>query len=49
MIRGTMLKKEYYLVIVTETTEYARRAANSRAANRPVGGLPPEGRIILTL
>jgi hypothetical protein len=41
MIRGTIFKKEYY-------TKYALRVANPRAADRPAGGWPPEGRIVMT-
>jgi hypothetical protein len=48
MISGTMLKKEYYYSIVTQTTKYALRAADPRAADRPAGGWPPGGRIVMT-
>jgi hypothetical protein len=34
--------------MITETTKYALRAANPRAADRPAGGWPSEGRILMT-
>jgi hypothetical protein len=34
--------------MVTETTKYAQRAANLRAADRPAEGWPPKGRIVMT-
>jgi hypothetical protein len=47
MIRGTMLKKYHYYLIVTETTKYALRVANPRAGNMPAGGWPPERHIVM--
>jgi hypothetical protein len=41
------VKKEYYKLIVTETTKYALRAGNSRVADRPARGWPPETCIIM--
>jgi hypothetical protein len=45
--QGDNLKKEYYLLIVTETTNYVLRATNHRAANRPARGWLPEGRFVM--
>jgi hypothetical protein len=41
-------KMIYYYSTITETTNYAFRVANPRAANRPAGGWLPEGRIVMT-
>jgi hypothetical protein len=34
--------------MVSKNTKYILRVANPRAADRPVGGMPPEGRIVMT-
>jgi hypothetical protein len=34
--------------MVTKNTKYALRAANPRAADRPPGGWPSEGRMVMT-
>jgi hypothetical protein len=39
MVRGTMLMNDITNLIVTKNTNYALRAANPRAANRPSGEL----------
>jgi hypothetical protein len=36
------VKKEHYLLRVTENTKYALRVANPLEASRPAGGWPPE-------
>jgi hypothetical protein len=36
-------------VIVIKNTKYGLRVAQAQAADRPAGGWPPEGRIIMTL
>jgi hypothetical protein len=46
--QGDNVKKEYYYLIITETTKYALRAANRRAADRPAKGWLPEGHIVMT-
>jgi hypothetical protein len=38
----------YYQLIVIQNTKYTQRVPSTRAADRPAGGWPPEGCIIMT-
>jgi hypothetical protein len=35
------------VIVTNKNTKYALRAANPRAADRPAGGQPPKGHIVL--
>jgi hypothetical protein len=48
-IRQTMLRNNFFQLIVTETTKYALGVANSWATDRPAGGWLPKRHIVMTL
>jgi hypothetical protein len=38
----------FFFFLITKNTNYVLRAARPQAADRPAGGWPPAGRIIMT-
>jgi hypothetical protein len=45
---GDAAKGQVHHQVQVKNTQHALRVANPRAADRPAGGWPPEGRIIMT-